>query len=53
VTRHTEEAAAFRQGDANRKQRTMKFFMGQGMKELKGKADPEELKRELEKALTE
>jgi Asp-tRNA(Asn)/Glu-tRNA(Gln) amidotransferase B subunit len=51
VARHATEAAAFREGDANRQSRTMKFFMGQAMKELKGKADPEELKKELEKAL--
>ena len=52
VARHPTEAATFRDGDANRKQRTMKFFMGQAMKELKGKADPEELKVELERSLS-
>lgn len=53
VLQHESEANAFKTGDENRKVRTMKFFMGKAMKELKGKANPEELKRELEKALQE
>lgn len=52
VSRAPTEAASYREGDANRKQRMLKFFMGQAMKETKGRADPEEMRRLIEQQLS-
>ncbi len=45
------EVAAYRQGDANRRQRMLKHFMGAAMKRTKGKADPEAMRGAIETAL--
>jgi aspartyl-tRNA(Asn)/glutamyl-tRNA(Gln) amidotransferase subunit B len=51
VSRSPQEATSYRQGDENRKQRMLKFFMGQAMKETKGRADPEAMRRLIERQL--
>lgn len=45
------EVATYHQGDDNKKQRMLKHFMGTAMKMTKGKADPELMKEQVEKAL--
>uniref|UniRef100_UPI0018F0DA1E GatB/YqeY domain-containing protein n=1 Tax=Vibrio cholerae TaxID=666 RepID=UPI0018F0DA1E len=47
------EAANYRQGDANRKQRMLKYFMGQAMQKTKGRADPEQMRSLIEQVLQE
>lgn len=46
-----KEAISYKEGDDNRKQRMMKYFMGQSMKLSKGKADPELMKLVIMKEL--
>lgn len=51
IAQSPSEARSFREGDANRRQRVLKFFMGAAMKATSGKADPEAMRAAIEKEL--